>query len=213
MPTKGTAFAKVPPNRQLDELRKNKPSTKSTQPTFLQFLPHIRYTSQKEANQMITTQDITYLTRCIDLARQALATGDQPYGSILVSADNQILFEDHNHTAQSDHTQHPEFNIARWAGQNLTEEQKATATVYTSGEHCPMCAAAHGAVGLGRIVYATSSQQVADWQEEWGIVNLSRVIRRPIQDVITQTQVDGPVPELADPIKALHKAYYSKDHS
>ena len=76
-----------------------------------------------------------------------------------------------------------------------------------------MCAAAHGAVGLGRIVYATSSQQVADWQEEWGIVNLSRVIRRPIQDVITQTQVDGPVPELADAVKALHKAYYSKDQA
>jgi len=25
--------------------------------------------------------------------------------------------------------------------------------MYTSGEHCPMCAAAHGWVGIGKLVY------------------------------------------------------------
>jgi hypothetical protein len=43
---------------------------------------------------------------------------------------------------------------------HLTPEQRAGATVYTSGEHCAMCAAAHGWVGLGRIVYASSSAQL-----------------------------------------------------
>jgi tRNA(Arg) A34 adenosine deaminase TadA len=52
---------------------------------------------------------------------------------------------------------------------NLTPSQRAEATVYTSGEHCPMCAAAHGWAGLGRIVYATSSEQMTGWLAELGV--------------------------------------------
>ena len=37
----------------------------------------------------------------------------------------------------------------------------AACTVYTSGEHCPMCSAAHAWVGLGRIVYAVSAPSSA----------------------------------------------------
>src|SRR5690606_42128288 len=66
------------------------------------------------------------------------------FGSILVSASGQVLFEDRNRVAGGDHTRHPEFAIARWAAENLSTEARAAATVYTSGEHCPMCAAAHG---------------------------------------------------------------------
>ena len=44
-----------------------------------------------------------------------LEAGDEPFGSVLVSATGDTLFEDHNHVAGGDHTQHPEFAIARWA--------------------------------------------------------------------------------------------------
>ena len=67
-----------------------------------------------------------------------------------------------------DATRHPEFAIARWAAANLAPPERARATVYTSGEHCPMCSAAHAWVGLGRIVYATSSSQLTEWRAEWG---------------------------------------------
>ena len=119
---------------------------------------------------MITDIDKKHLKRCIELAQEALDKGDQPFGSVLVSADGEILFEDHNHVSNGDHTQHPEFNIARWAGQNMTEQERKVATVYTSGEHCPMCAAAHGAVKLGRIVYASSSKQLTKWHKEFGVL-------------------------------------------
>ena len=107
---------------------------------------------------MITETDLKYLRRCVDLARAALEVGDEPFGSVLVSADGDVLMEDHNHVAGGDHTQHPEFALARWAANHMTPEERSRATVYTSGEHCPMCAAAHGWVGLGRIVYASSSE-------------------------------------------------------
>lgn len=157
---------------------------------------------------MITETDLKFLQRCVDLARTALEKGDEPFGSVLVSADGEVLFEDHNHVAGGDHTQHPEFNLARWAASHMTPEERSRATVYTSGEHCPMCAAAHGWVGLGRIVYASSSAQLVEWLAELGVPP-SRVRNLPIQEVIRDTQVDGPVPELAEQVRELHRRMHA----
>ena len=101
--------------------------------------------------------------------RRGAGAGDEPFGSVLVAADGTVLFEDHNRVAGGDHTRHPEFELARWAAAHLTPEERRQATVYTSGEHCPMCAAAHGWVGLGRIVYASSSAQLVAWLAELGV--------------------------------------------
>lgn len=158
---------------------------------------------------MITEADMKHLRRCVELARTALEKGDEPFGSVLVSADGEVLFEDHNHVAGGDHTQHPEFAIARWAANNMSLEERSKATVYTSGEHCPMCAAAHGWVGLGRIVYASSSEQLVQWLGEWGVAP-SRVRNLPIQEVIRDTTVLGPVPELAEEVRQLHQKLHEK---
>src|SRR5699024_12041127 len=127
-----------------------------------------------------------------------------PFGSILVSEDGEVLKEDHNRVASGDNTQHPEFALARWAANNLSSEEREKATVYTSGEHCTMCAAAQGWVGLGRIVYASSSEQLVEWMNEMGI-GPSPVRSLPIGDVIRDADVDGPVPELAEEVRELHR--------
>jgi len=158
---------------------------------------------------MINDTDLKHLRRCVELAKAALDAGDEPFGSILVSASGDVLMEDHNHVAGGDHTQHPEFALARWAAENLTPDERAKATVYTSGEHCPMCSAAHGWVGLGRIVYASSSAQLAQWLSEMGVA-ASRVRNLPIQEVIRDTVVDGPVPELAEQVRELHRQLHAK---
>ncbi|WP_130327140.1 nucleoside deaminase [Sphingomonas sp. BK036] len=105
--------------------------------------------------------DIRHLQRCVALATAAVDAGDQPFGSILVSRDGIVLFEDRNRTGGGDPTRHPEFAIARWAVEHLSPDERRHAVVYTSGEHCAMCAAAHGLVGLRRIVYATSTPQLS----------------------------------------------------
>ena len=91
---------------------------------------------------------------------------------------------------------------------NMTPEERRKATVYTSGEHCPMCAAAHGWVGLGRM-YASSSKQLAQWLTEMGVL-LPPVKTLSIEEVIRDAVVDGPVPELAEEIRQLHKEYYER---
>ena len=117
----------------------------------------------------ISDGDLGHLRRCVELAREALEAGDQPFGSLLVDADGAVRFEDRNRIKDGDATRHPEFEIARWSAEHLTPDERAGATVYTSGEHCPMCAAAHAWVGLGRIVYAASTAQLVGWLRMWGV--------------------------------------------
>ena len=88
-------------------------------------------------------RDRAHLRRCVELAEEALEAGDEPFGSVLVDASGTVRAEDRNRVAGGDRTRHPEFELARRATELLTPAERASATVYTSGEHCPMCAAAH----------------------------------------------------------------------
>jgi tRNA(Arg) A34 adenosine deaminase TadA len=155
----------------------------------------------------ISNDDLEHLGRCVELARSAYEAGDEPFGSLLLDGNGETRFEDHNQVSGGDATRHPEFAIARWAASNLTPAERVRATVYTSGEHCPMCAAAHAWVGLGRIVYATSAEQLTTWRGEWG-VSPSPVAPLPISTVAPGIEVDGPAPELADAMKALYEAKF-----
>jgi tRNA(Arg) A34 adenosine deaminase TadA len=155
----------------------------------------------------INDEDLGHLRRCVELARSALDAGDEPFGSLLVDADGHVRFEDRNQVKDGDATRHPEFEIARWATSNLTPAERVSATVYTSGEHCPMCSAAHAWVGLGRIVYATSTEQLTGWRSEWGTAP-SPIAPLPITAVAPGIEVDGPAPELAEAMKALYEAKF-----
>jgi tRNA(Arg) A34 adenosine deaminase TadA len=156
---------------------------------------------------MLNDLDLQHLRRCIELARKALATGSPPFGSLLVSAEGNVLVEDYNQIQGGDRTHHPEMGVARWATAHLPPAERARATVYTSGEHCAMCAAAHGWVGLGRIVYATSAVQLAGWLAEWGVPR-GRVRDLSIQQVLTGVKVDGPAADLVDEIHELHRQFF-----
>jgi tRNA(Arg) A34 adenosine deaminase TadA len=159
--------------------------------------------------QQVTETDLPYLRRCVELATEAVEAGDFPFGSVLVAEDGAVLAEDRNREVTAgDPTRHPEFELARWAATNMTPQERAAATVYTSGEHCPMCAAAHGWVGLGRIVYATSTEQMGAWLAELG-VSPAPVLPLAIPDVVCGVVVVGPVPDLAEQVRDLHRRFRS----
>lgn len=153
--------------------------------------------------------DLQHLRRCVELAAEALEAGDEPFGSVLVAGDGTVLAEDRNRIGGGDATRHPELALAQWAAAHMTPGARAAATVYTSGEHCPMCAAAHGWVGLGRIVYASSSRQLQDWLAELGAPPLP-VRSLPINDIAPGVVVEGPVPELADEMRELHRRRHAR---
>lgn len=160
---------------------------------------------------MVSDTDLRHLRYCVDLAARALEAGERPFASVLVAADGTVLAEDHNRAMSTgDPTRHPEFELARWAATNMTPEERAAATVYTSGEHCPMCSAAHGSVGLGRIVYVSSAAQFSSWLAEFGVA-LNRPVKSiPIQQVVPGVAVEGPIPELAEQVRELQRRFYGK---
>ena len=152
----------------------------------------------------ISRTDLDHLRRCVELAAEALDDGDEPFGSVLVDGTGAVRLEDRNRVKGGDATMHPELEIARWAARNLRPEERRSSTVYTSGEHCPMCAAAHGWVGLGRIVFATSTAQLGAWLEEWGVPP-GPVTPLPIGAVAPRVPTDGPAPELEDAVRELQQ--------
>lgn len=153
----------------------------------------------------LTATDLTHLRRCLELAAEALADGDGPFGSVLADASGTALHEDRNREhSTGDPTAHPELALARWAALNLDPEACAGATVYTSGEHCPMCAAGQGWAGVGRVVYIASSAQLTEWRSGWGAAG-SPVRPLAIEEVAPSIEVVGPVPELVEEIRTLHR--------
>jgi tRNA(Arg) A34 adenosine deaminase TadA len=157
----------------------------------------------------VSQVDLQRLRRCVELARTALDNGHGPFGAILVDAKGRTVYEDHNRITDDDQTLHAEMGIVRWAVANLAPVHRVRATVYTSCEQCPMCAAAHAWAGLGRIVYATSCAQLAQWLTEWHAPT-PPVAMLPVTAVAPRAVTDGPAPELEAEMKFLYEARYRR---
>jgi len=156
----------------------------------------------------LTEADRRHLRRCVELAQEALEAGDEPFGSVLVAEDGTALQEDRNRVAAGYQTRHPEFALARWAAAHLTPDDRTRTTVFTSGEHCPMCSAAHGWVGLGRIVFVHSSAQLVAWLTEMGVAP-PPVETQPISRVVPHIPVLGPITGLDQQVRELHRRHHA----
>ena len=159
---------------------------------------------------MITDNDMKHLRRSIELATEALEAGDEPFGSVLVDSDGQVRCEDRNRANSVDMTYHPEIAVAQWAAKNMTADARQQAVVYTSGEHCAMCSAAHAWAGLGRIVYVSSSKQLNAWMEEMGVTYSSPINTLAIQEVAPNVPVEGPIAGLDEEVKALQRQAFQR---
>jgi tRNA(Arg) A34 adenosine deaminase TadA len=108
----------------------------------------------------LTDSDITHLHRAIDLAGHAAALGDRPFGAVAVGHDGAVLAEGVNAVnTTGDVTTHAELVAITLATAAGHAAQLRGATVYASGEPCPMCAAAMVWAGVGRIVFAAAAAE------------------------------------------------------
>jgi tRNA(Arg) A34 adenosine deaminase TadA len=109
----------------------------------------------------MTEADVRHLRRAIELAAAARAGGDMPFGSLLVGPAGDVLAEERNTVlTERDIAAHPELKLARWAARHLDGEVARETTMYTSCQPCSMCAGAIARSGLGRVVFALSSDQL-----------------------------------------------------
>jgi tRNA(Arg) A34 adenosine deaminase TadA len=109
----------------------------------------------------VTPEAEGFLRRAIELAAAARQAGNPPFGSLLVGPDGTVLAEEQNSTiTDADISFHPELKLAVWAARELSPEQAAGTTMYTSCQPCGMCTGALARSGLGRVVYALSGEQL-----------------------------------------------------
>lgn len=100
--------------------------------------------------------DAAYMKEAIDLARDNVATGGQPFGAVLVRDGKVVARAANRMEADNDHTAHAELVALRLAGAALGTTRLDGATVYASGQPCMMCLAAMRNAGVSEIVIGYS---------------------------------------------------------
>ncbi|WP_096390916.1 deaminase [Halopenitus persicus] len=161
--------------------------------------------SVPDASEFDAFDHEAHLERAIELARAAADRGDEPFGSVLVR-DDRIVAEASNriHT-DDDVRRHPELDLAARAIREDAPAERARTVLYTSTEPCPMCSGGLRSAGLGRVVYAVGSDEIAEFQ---GTPTPPVRSRDVLADV---TEVVGPVSNAAG--RVVHEEYEWDDRS
>lgn len=161
-----------------------------------------------DSDTTFSQTDLKFLKHCLSLAEEALKAGDQPFGSILVNADNEIIAEARNRINEKNVLAHPEIELAEWAMENLSLKERRQTIMYTTGEHCPMCAGAHSWAQIGGLYYLSSAKQLGKWLSEFG-VDAAPIVFIPADKIMKNVEVKGPAKgEMLKEIKHKHKRYY-----
>ena len=157
--------------------------------------------------------DVAHLERTIELADEAVAEGNHPFGSILVAADGTVLAEGKNNFQEDRGPGHAETNLARRAAKEFPIEVLRQATLYTSVEPCCMCAGSIYWAEIGCVVFGMTEKRLGEMTGDDP--------DNPTQDLDCRTVfaagrnsvlVRGPFDELEARIVEQHLAYW-KDAS
>ncbi len=109
----------------------------------------------------LSPADERLLRRAIELSAQALDKGNLPFGALFADEDGNILLEAET-TGVSDGNvlYHAETNLMHDAVGALTDEERASGTLYSSCEPCPMCAGTIYWGGVTRVVFGLGERQL-----------------------------------------------------
>ncbi|PPD46689.1 MAG: tRNA-specific adenosine deaminase [Methylocystis sp.] len=95
------------------------------------------------------------------IALEEAKKGDFPFGAVIVREGKAVATGRNSGIRQNDPTAHGEMVAIRaFCAAHPAAELKG-ATIYTTGEPCPMCMAAIVWSGFTRVVYAASIEQLA----------------------------------------------------
>ncbi|HEY5807525.1 MAG TPA: tRNA adenosine(34) deaminase TadA [Povalibacter sp.] len=105
---------------------------------------------------VVAAMDERYMSRAVELARQAEAAGEVPVGAVIVS-EGVIVGEGWNcPISTKDPSAHAEMIAMRAAAQALDNYRLLDTTLYVTLEPCAMCAGAMVHARVKRLVYAAT---------------------------------------------------------
>ena len=102
-----------------------------------------------------------FTTQAIELARQARAAGNHPFGALLVLDGNVVASAQNTVHTDRDPTAHAETNLVARAIRECSPEQIRRSVLYTSCEPCAMCVGKMYWAGIRSIVYALAAEELA----------------------------------------------------
>jgi tRNA(Arg) A34 adenosine deaminase TadA len=110
----------------------------------------------------MSSDDDALLREAIALAGEAGARGNGPFGAVIAGADGTVIARGRNRVADTGAvTAHAELTAIDAATVAGRAGELTGATIYASGEPCPMCSAAIVWAGIGRIVFAAAEPDFA----------------------------------------------------
>jgi tRNA(Arg) A34 adenosine deaminase TadA len=143
-----------------------------------------------------------FLRECIQLCRNAIDSGNPPFGALLVY-DGRILARAYNtSTSDKDFTRHAEMNLLALSLRELPADSLKCATLYAGNEPCPMCSGAIYWSGIRKVVYGSSRDALTKLRK-FGL-------NVPCRDILTRgsdsVEVIGPL--LEEEVMPLYFEYY-----
>ncbi len=153
--------------------------------------------------------DLDHLRHAITISEAARATGNDPFGAILVDATGQVVAEAKN-TIRTDRdvTAHAETNLVRIASAQWSPEELVSHTLYSSCEPCAMCSGAIFWAGIGKVAFALSVEGLMEFFDKRPDAPLHQLGSRRLltsQDGIT---VVGPA--LEDEAARAHVGFWTQ---
>lgn len=143
----------------------------------------------------------SHMDRAIELARAAVAAGDQPFGTVLVRDDEVVMEAQNRVETENDLAEHPELTLARRAA--AERDDVADLVMYTSTEPCAMCAGGIYHSGLRTVVYSVSGARVGELAGSGGFsVPCSAIFAYGDDEVLVVSDVSREEGE------AVHREYW-----
>jgi tRNA(adenine34) deaminase len=124
--------------------------------------------------------DEALMRRALDVAAQALRTGDVPIGAVVVDAQGRELAAACNaREALGDPTAHAEVLALRAAATARGEWRLEGATLAVTVEPCTMCAGAIGLARVARVVFGAWEPKTGAAGSLWDVLRDRRLAHRP----------------------------------
>ncbi|MEU5795790.1 nucleoside deaminase [Streptomyces sp. NPDC047813] len=128
----------------------------------------------------ISTEDVVFLDRAIQVSRDSLERGGTPFGAIIVIQGEVVSEGESSVVERWDPTAHAEVMALRKAGEKIKRHLFEDGVMYASSEPCPMCLAACLWARIPRLVYGADSSDVA--RNGFEDVQFYRELALPSQD-------------------------------
>jgi len=143
-----------------------------------------------------------FLKQAIELAREARAEGNHPFGSLLTIDDAVVLTAKNTVFTDRDPTAHAETNLVAEAIRRLSPDEIRRSVLYTSCEPCAMCAGKLYWAGIRSVVFALSSEQLGAIAGRNFLIPCTELFARAAEKVT----VTGPM--LLSEAREVHIGYW-----